>query len=103
MSRHSYDVACLIDKGVAARAVERPGLFESIAGHRRVSFARNEAAHDSMRRGSLRLLPSAERRAAWKSDYERMRESMFFREPPTFERLLDVVGGFEAQFNSEPS
>jgi hypothetical protein len=37
---------------------------------------------------------------AWRRDYEAMRESMSFGEPPSFDDILDVVGEFERRFNA---
>jgi hypothetical protein len=48
------------------------------------------------------MLPSSERRSAWKQDYEAMRESMFFGDAPTFEEILTVVAAFERRFNASP-
>jgi hypothetical protein len=45
-------------------------------------------------------VPSADRRAAWKRDYDAMKDVMFFDQPPTFDDILVVVADFERQFNA---
>ncbi|HTF86916.1 MAG TPA: nucleotidyl transferase AbiEii/AbiGii toxin family protein, partial [Planctomycetota bacterium] len=51
LSRHYYDLWCLIANGVAATASIDLGLFEAVANHRRVYFRKSRAAQDSLRRG----------------------------------------------------
>jgi hypothetical protein len=99
LSRHYYDLTRLIQHGIADQALEDTELFDAIAAHRRVFFARNKAAHDSMRLGQLRLAPQPERVDDWRKDYERMRESMFFGQPPSFDEILNAVQQFESRAN----
>ena len=97
LARHYYDLWCLIQAGVGEKAKADTELFERVAAHRAVFFRKRKEAQDSLRPGSLRLLP--EHRDAWKQDYEAMREAMFFGDPPGFDEILRVVGEFEAKFN----
>lgn len=99
LARHYYDLWCLIEAGVAARAVATPDLFERVVAHRSVFFRKSKEAQASMRQGSIVLLPWAEHRPAWEKDYQDMRASHFFGEPPTFDEILRVVGEFERLFN----
>ena len=99
LSRHYYDLWCLIRAGVAARAAQDNSLFERAAAHRSVFFRKKKEAQESLRRGSLQIVPRAEHRTFWKRDYEQMREAMFFGEPPTFDEILRVVEEFEREFN----
>ncbi len=99
LARHYYDLWCLIRAGVAARAAQDLPLFERAAAHRAIFFRKKKVAQDSLRRGSLRIVPATEHRALWKKDYEQMREAMFFGDPPGFDEILRVVEEFEGQFN----
>lgn len=99
MARHYYDLWCLIKAGVAAKAVEMPGLFDSVAQHRSVFFRKKKEAQESLRPGSLVIVPSAERRPAWERDYEAMQAAMFFKEPPPFDEIIAVVRDFQDRFN----
>ncbi len=102
LSRHYYDLGCLIAKGVGARAAADIPLFEAVAAHRSVFFRKSQEARESLRRGTLRLLPRDEHLDAWRSDYEAMREAMFFEPPPSFDELLSQIAGFEREFNAGP-
>lgn len=100
LARHYYDLWCLIRAGVADAALAEPELFNRVAAHRAVFFRRTREAQDALRQGSLRLLPAAERQQDWKRDYEAMRETMFFGDPPQFDKILEIVGEFERRFNA---
>lgn len=99
-ARHYYDLWCLIGAGVSDRALADAGLFDRVVAHRRVFFRKSRAAQDSLRPGTLRLLPELDQRAAWERDYEAMRESMFFGDTPPFAEILRAVGEFEQRFNT---
>lgn len=99
LARHYYDLWCLIRAGTGAAALADPELFDRVVAHRSVFFRRTREAQNTLRPGSLRLLPPDERRREWRLDYEAMRETMFFREPPSFDEILKVVGEFEQRFN----
>lgn len=99
LARHYYDLFRLIESGVAGRALADAALFDRVVEHRKVFFKKGGEAQTTLARGSLRLVPADERRAAWKKDYDAMREAMFFGEPPTFDEILAAVGDFERTFN----
>lgn len=101
LSRHYYDLHSLIKAGVAAKAAADLNLFERIAAHRAVFFRKKKEAQASLQPGSLRLLPPANTLAAWKQDYEKMRDFYFFGEVPKFDEIVRVVGEFEQQFNQQ--
>jgi len=100
LSRHYYDLSCLIQRGVADQALADNGLFERIAAHRQVFFRYTWMDYATLRPGTLRLLPAADERAAWARDYDAMRETMFFSGAPSFDDILRVVGDFEQRFNA---
>ncbi len=89
----------LITKGVAEKAIADLELFARIAAHRAVFFRRSKEAQASLRPGALRVVPLPGQIAAWKQDYQTMREDMFFGEVPAFDEILRVVGDFERRFN----
>ena len=103
MSRHYYDLWCMIRQGVAEQALADQELFKRIAAHREVFFRYNWFDYATLRPGALRIVPLAEQRAVWEQDYAAMREAMFFGEAPGFEEILRVVGKFEGQINGSTS
>jgi hypothetical protein len=101
MARHYYDLWCLITRGLAEKAASQEELFDRVAEHRRAFFRWSWVDYDTLRRGTLRLLPPEEQLASWRQDYEAMSGSMFFGTVPTFEDVLETVGEFERRFNAE--
>jgi predicted nucleotidyltransferase component of viral defense system len=99
MARHYYDLWCLITKGVAEKAAVEKDLFARVAEHRQVFFGWSWVDYDTLRPGTLRLLPPDAHLASWRQDYEAMTGSMFFGAVPTFDEVLNVVGVFERRFN----
>ncbi len=102
LARHLSDLARLIEAGVAARALADAALFDRFVMHRRIFFKRGGDAQATLRRGSLRLVPSDARRAEWARDLDSMR-AMFPEDPPAFDDILLVVGEFEREFNEVDS
>ncbi|MDR3412345.1 MAG: nucleotidyl transferase AbiEii/AbiGii toxin family protein [Formivibrio sp.] len=99
LARHYYDLWCLIKRDVAEKAKNDLELFKRVAAHRAVFFRKSKEAQESLRPGSLRLIPLPEQLPAWKRDYQSMSEAMFFGEVPAFDEILRVVGDFEKRFN----
>ena len=99
LSRHYYDLWCLITKGIADQAVADDGLFDRVLAHRVVFFRWSWVDYSTMRRGSLRLVPPEDHLKGWAADYKTMGTEMFFGEVPSFEEILRVVGEFERRFN----
>ncbi len=99
LARHYYDVWCLITRGVADRAASDRDLFKRAAKHREIFFRLGWVDYATLRPGSLRLMPPADRRDAWQRDYEEMAEPMFYGARPDFVEILRVVGDFEQRFN----
>jgi hypothetical protein len=99
LSRHYYDLFCLIKAGIAQQAMDDPGLFERVARHRQIFFKQSWVDYDTLHRGLLRLVPAQERLSEWRRDYSAMLDVMFFEEPPSFDEVLAEVGRFQDAFN----
>ncbi len=99
LSRHYYDLWCLIGAGIAAQAIADLDLFVHIAQHRKIFFNQTWMDYDTLQKGTLRLLPTGDQLSDWKRDYNAMREEMFFGEPPDFDEMMAVIRQFEEEFN----
>ena len=99
LSRHYYDLWSLIEKGIAAEAVADSSLFERVALHSKSFFRQTWLDYETLKRGTLRMVPPASRLGKWRGDYEAMRGEMFLSEPPEFDEILAAVKKFESSFN----
>lgn len=95
LSRHYYDLWCLIRAGIGQEALDVPGLFAEVLEHRRVFFRRAGVDYDAIAPGQVLLVPPEGRLAAWRSDYDAM--SVFFsgETPPQWTEILEGVARFE--------
>ena len=100
LSRHYYDLWCLIRAGIATQAIADADLFDRVARHRQIYFKQSWVNYDTLRKGSLRITPRPQQLADWRRDYEAMRKEMFFEEPPTFDAIMKTVRQFEEEINS---
>ena len=99
LSRHYYDLWCLITKGVAAEAMVDKDLFDHCASHRQLFFKQGWVDYSTLRKGSMRLIPLPEQLDEWRKDFAAMHEEMFFDDPPKFDEIIAVVHQFETECN----
>jgi hypothetical protein len=55
--------------------------------------------YNTLKPGSLCLLPKEDQIQSWRQDYNAMRREMFFGEALDFDEILKTVGSFEKEFN----
>jgi len=101
MARHYYDLHRLIEQGVGREAARDLALFARVAEQRRTVFARRWVDYDTLRPGTLRLLPPPSQEEAWRYDYRAMQPEMFRGSPPPFDAILHTLREFEAAFNAQ--
>lgn len=99
MARHYYDLFRLINEGIAAEAILDIDLFFRIVEHREVYFKYTWVDYKTLMPGSLRLIPLEEQLSDWYADYAAMQVEMFYGEVPDFDKVLQVVEGFQTRFN----
>lgn len=99
LSRHYYDLWCLITRGVATDATVDFDLFEAVVSHRQKFFRLSWVDYATCRVGRLKIAPTQEREALWRRDYAAMREEMFFNDPPAFDAVMVTIRDFESALN----
>lgn len=100
MSRHYYDLVMLARSGIAERALKRLDLLSVVARHKTLFFRSGWARYDEATPGTLRLLPTDQRRADLAADYAKM-QPMFFAQPPTFDDILAEIMRLHGLINSK--
>lgn len=100
LSRHYYDLYCLLRSEFRRSALENKELFAAIVNHRRTFFKVSGVDYTSMQPGCLHVMPHPNHMHVWNHDYEQMRETMFYDpELPAFDELLHEIKTFEDEFN----
>lgn len=99
LARHDYDVWRLIESGVAARAAADSTLFAQVAAHRQLFFRYGWMNYDTLKRGTIQMVPKSEQIDEWRRDYAAMQGEMFLGPPPTFDEILATITVFQSDFN----
>lgn len=100
-SRHYYDVAMLAGGPIRAVALAEETMLEQVVRHKETFYPSAWARYDLARQGSLRLVPTKDRRTDLERDYRRM-GVMIFAQPPAFDRIMDTLAELEAEINALP-
>jgi predicted nucleotidyltransferase component of viral defense system len=99
LSRHYYDLYCLMQAGIADEAAKDMELFQRILNHRIIFFKHSWMDYSTIAPGTIRLLPLSEHMSDWQSDYADMAKEMFYGDAPTFEQVIDAAQQFQENFN----
>ncbi|GJM06945.1 MAG: hypothetical protein DHS20C10_06790 [marine bacterium B5-7] len=99
MARHYYDLYCLTQSPIGARALDNIDLLLTVAQHKSIFFRSKQAAYDEAKPGSLRLIPDHHLLSRVKQDYLAM-EEMFFGDIIPFEKILSELQRLEHKINT---
>lgn len=98
ISRHYYDLYCLIRSEPGKQAVDDGVLGQDCVAHARMFFDRPDYDLLSAKPGSFALTPHNTMTDALAHDYENTK-TMIFGAPPTFADILASVAEIEARIN----
>lgn len=99
-SRHYYDVHHLAqDADLIARAIADTELLEAIVENKRVYFFESWDWYPTARRGTFRLVPSAEQQEFLKRDYNAM-QHMIAGDKPEFSKIIETLKDLEDRINA---
>ncbi len=99
LARHYYDLYRMIIAGVADDAAADLELFQNIANQREMYFNYGWVDYSTYRPGQLSIVPGDEQLPDWATDYNNMKDEMFFGDPPNFEEIIKEVRRFQDKFN----
>ncbi len=99
VSRHFYDIHCLMGSSVGARALANAALGRDCVQHARMFFNSADLDLASAESGRFTLIPNEPMLAALRRDYEAM-AGMIFGDVPAFNALMKSVAELEAFLNS---
>lgn len=99
-SRHYYDVHHLAqDAELVARAIADTELLEAIVENKRAYFFESWDWYPTARRGTFRLVPSAEQQEFLKRDYNAM-QHMIAGDKPEFSKIIETLKILEDRINA---
>jgi len=101
ISRHYYDLHCLLGTEAGQAALSDGGLAADCVGHARIFFNRPDFDLESAEPGSFALAPVGGMVDALRRDYENM-ATMIFGTAPRFDIILTSVETLDARINQGP-
>ena len=100
-SRHYYDLYKLANSPVKQAALADQALLRAVVEFKQRFYYSAWAQYETALPGSFRLIPPERQRAALERDYREMRD-MFYREPPEFAEVIQVLAALEDEINGGP-
>lgn len=91
MSRHLYDVYRIMQTKIAEEALVDDGLYDSVIEHRRKFIGLKGFDYDTLRKGSIKIIPEDEIRAKWETDYKNTVANMIMGEAPSFDKIMEAL------------
>lgn len=91
MSRHLYDVYRIMQTDIANEALADENLYDSVIEHRRKFIGLKGFDYDTLRRPSLRIVPTGEIRDRWETDYKNTMMNMVMGPAPSFDEIITAL------------
>lgn len=102
MSRHLYDIYCMLHTDIAERALDNEQLYRSIVEHRRKFINLRDFDYGTLYPATLSILPSASVADLWRKDYENMQKTMIYGNSPSYEQLLKRLAELQKEIKMLP-
>lgn len=99
MSRHIYDVYNIMQTKIADEAMADDNLYDSVIEHRCKFIGLKGFDYDSLRKGTLKIVPTGEIRAKWETDYKNTVANMIMGEAPSFEDIMLALEDLNNRIN----
>ncbi|MCC6929733.1 MAG: nucleotidyl transferase AbiEii/AbiGii toxin family protein [Gemmatimonadaceae bacterium] len=99
VSRHYYDLRCLLHSEIGPGTLADRALGEDCVRHARLFFDRPDFDLASARQGSFAIAPHAGMIDALRRDYDLM-SAMIFGTPPAFADILESLEEIEVRVNA---
>lgn len=99
MSRHLYDVYNIMQTKIADEALANDSLYDSVVEHRRKFIGLKGFDYDTLRKGTLKIVPTGEIRAKWETDYKYTVANMIMGEAPSFEDIMLALESLNSRIN----
>jgi hypothetical protein len=100
MSRHYYDLFQLSRQDFTWSTLKDNHFIEEIIDHRKYYSRLKRFDYDTLKRGSISIIPSDDILTALRRDYEIMRTEMIYGNPPTFEEIILAMKNLQDKINN---
>jgi hypothetical protein len=100
MSRHYYDLFQLSRQDFSTSTLQNNEFIEEIIEHRKYYSRLKRFDYTTLKRGSIRIIPSDDILKVLELDYEIMRAEMIYGNPPIFEEIIQEMKNLQNLINS---
>ncbi|MEM9444382.1 MAG: nucleotidyl transferase AbiEii/AbiGii toxin family protein [Verrucomicrobiota bacterium] len=100
MARHYYDLYCMIKAGIGDKAIANESLVTRVREHRMFYYNVSWVDYETLRPGTMEMLPGQDALSFWEKDYESMKNNFFFGEVPSFTEIVNSVETFQDKWNA---
>lgn len=90
MSRHLYDIVCMLDTPIAEKALNNTELYKHIIAHRKTFIGLTDFDYDTLFPQTINIIPPENVIAKWEEDYIKM-QTMVYGESPSFEEITEKI------------
>jgi predicted nucleotidyltransferase component of viral defense system len=99
MSRHYYDLFQLSRQNFSLLTLQDIEFIEEIIEHRKYYSRLKRFDYNTLKRGSICVIPSSDILKAIEQDYEIMKAEMIYGNPPTFEEIIQAMKNLQDEIN----
>lgn len=103
MSRHLYDVYQIMQTDIAEEALADENLYDSVIEHRRKFIGLKGFDYDTLKRSSLKIVPTGEIHDRWESDYKNTVLNMVMGPAPSFDEIITELEDLNKRINRSNS
>ena len=100
MSRHYYDLFQLSKKDFTSKTLKDYSFIEEIIEHRKYYSKLKRFDYNTLKTGSINIIPNADILKELEQDYEKMRMEMIYGNPPTFVQIIQTMKKLQDEINS---
>ena len=98
-TRHYYDLYQLSKQDYTKSILKDDAFINDIIYHRKYYSRLRRFDYDTLKRGSLNIIPSSDILEALRLDYEIMSAEMIYGESPSFEEIIYEVQYLQEEIN----
>lgn len=91
MSRHLYDIAMMMKKGLHETSIYDTDLYTQVVEHRRRFIGLKGFDYDTLYPDKLNIIPNENISKLWQSDYKSMCEHMIWGNAPSYQKLIEKI------------
>ena len=98
MTRHFYDLEKLMHTPFAEIALNNTALYHEIVEHRRKFYHVGYVDYDKELPANIQIVPNEELIPAYEADYNEMKNSFIYGQPPTFVEIIKSMKFIQERF-----